>query len=227
MNIFPSQQNSANGRTARRANWKQNLQTAVTPEAASETIRARFEIVAAKFISTGAVSVKENATYIQVGSRYYVVYQIKGAFKCECSDDEKYGVCAHRLAAEKFAAEAAESAKQSAIVEARATVERILSSPHIAAVEAVFEYADGNCRYYSATTNETGFPHNYRVRVEDSFETGERITTAKCNCAASAKNKACRHIYPVARIDAANAKREIYPMDLANYGAYRNYRRAA
>ncbi len=125
----------------------------------------------------------------------------------------------HKRCADAFKARAFEAAT--------AKVEEILASNHVAAVEVGFEESFGNVRVYSAVTRDSGMPHLYRVRVEDSFETGERVTTAKCNCPAGAKVMPCRHVIKVAEVDAEKVGREIFPDVIAGYQAHKNYRRAA
>lgn len=116
----------------------------------------------------------------------------------------------HKACAEKFT----ERENKDAL----AKVVEIFASRHVSTVEVGFEYEAGNVRYYSAITNDRGIPHRYRVRIEDSFETGERVTVARCNCPAKST---CRHIAAVAKEDAARINREIYPNEIAKYRAHK------
>lgn len=110
------------------------------------------------------------------------------------------------------------------LVALRDKVAQILQSKHVASVEVAFEYSDGNRRYYTAITRETNIPHKYTVRVEDSFENGELVTTGRCNCLGFVKYAKCRHIQKVSDFDAKRMSREVYPLELANY---RGHLRAA
>jgi hypothetical protein len=111
-----------------------------------------------------------------------------------------------------------------AIVPLKAKIAEIQSSAHVASVEIALEEEFYNVRIYSATTNDSGVPHLYTIRVEDSFEDGTPVTTAKCNCLAKG---VCRHIQSVAKFDAAQMDREIYPNELAGYQAYKSTMRRA
>ncbi|HXG86230.1 MAG TPA: SWIM zinc finger family protein [Pyrinomonadaceae bacterium] len=124
----------------------------------------------------------------------------------------------HQLAVGLRYAPEVEAVEVEPIDDAQKTVVEIFASRHVATVVIGFEYESGNVRYYSAITNDRGIPHRYRVRVEDSFETGTRVTVARCNCPAKST---CRHILKVAEVDAARTNREIYPNAIAKYRAHR------
>lgn len=110
------------------------------------------------------------------------------------------------------------------LIELRAKVAEILESNHVKSVEVGFEYEAGAVRYYSVITRHGNVLHKYRVTVRDDFENAERYATAKCNCAAKF---VCRHIQRVAEVDAGRNGRDLYPVELANYNAYRHCERAA
>ena len=109
----------------------------------------------------------------------------------------------------------------------RLQVKEILESLHVSSVEVALEETFGNVRVYSAITKDRGVLHRYRVRVEDSFETGERVTVANCNCQGNRKGFVCRHIAQVAKTDSERLQREIYPNQIANYRAYKRQQQLA
>lgn len=170
-------------------------------------------IIAMKLITKTATGFTVKTPSMRGFERTYTIQN----GKCTCLGFEENKTCEHLAAAEILAAEE----KQAKVEAAKAKVEEILNSIHVSGVEVGFEESFLNVRIYSAITKDTGIPHLYRVRVEDSFETGEWVTTAKCNCPAGAKRMACRHVAAVAKVDAQNSNREIYPFELANYRAYK------
>lgn len=125
----------------------------------------------------------------------------------------------HKACGENFAS--------AALIEAKAKVAEILKSERVSAVEVVLEEDLGDVRNYTAITRETSVPHRYTVRVEDSFELGEKITTGKCVCAGFQKYNRCKHVARVADIDAEKLGREIYPFELMKYRAHKTYRKLA
>ncbi len=104
---------------------------------------------------------------------------------------------------------------------AKAKTMEIFNSRHVKAVEVSLEETFDSVRIYSAITRETNIPHCYTVRVEDSFENGETVTTAGCNCFAGAKGYNCRHLQAVADADARQIEREVYPFEIADYRAHK------
>lgn len=141
-----------------------------------------------------------------------------------CGDVNSYSDCAtvkEQIASRRwFEAkhqECGEKFKQITVENLQEKVEEILNSKHVASVEVGLDEETDGVRFYSAVTRDKGIPHIYTVRVEDSFESGEKVTTAKCNCLA---RTVCRHIAKVAKADAERKGRKVYPVEISNYRAY-------
>lgn len=147
------------------------------------------------------------------------------------TDSEGVQIYAHRVsgdpiarAKEAIAAETGQPIEPTArerFEKAKAKTMEIFNSRHIKAVEVSLEEMFDNVRVYSVITRETNIPHRYVVRVEDSFDAGETITTARCNCFAGAKGYKCRHLEAVADANARQLEREVYPFEIADYPAHR------
>jgi peroxiredoxin family protein len=171
-----------------------------------------------------------HTTQMIQGYKVTVFYTMDG-MQLFVTDAEGYQVYAHRMtgdpiarAREIIAAELGESVKPTAAERfeaAKAKTLEIFNSRHVKAVEVSLEESFGNVRIYSAITRETGVPHRYTVRVEDSFENGETITEARCNCLGFAAKARCRHTAMVAQTDGRQAKREVYPFAFINYSAHK------
>ena len=102
-----------------------------------------------------------------------------------------------------------------------------LKSDHVKSVMVGFEYEADGVRYYTAITRHAQALHKYTVRVWDEFEGGELQHIGKCNCYAGSKGLICRHVTRVAEVDALRMQREVYPVQLAQYKAYKHYQKAA
>ena len=109
MSYLPSHQNSANERSERRQNAKEEIaRTAKKVLLSKEAARTKFDKMGAAFLAAEKVSYAENTYRVAVGAgkKFYPVYVIGGKFECECSERADYGFCAHETAAELFAAKA-------------------------------------------------------------------------------------------------------------------------
>lgn len=143
------------------------------------------------------------------------------AFQCECGDGVVYYFSLKNLEYYGSAVKVLYSNRAPRLEEAKAKVAEILSSPYVSSVEVNLEESFANKRIYSAISRDKGIPHLYRIRVEDTFDGCQVITTAKCNCLGFSKHSICRHVERLAEVDAANCNREIYPFEIANYTAHK------
>lgn len=116
------------------------------------------------------------------------------------------------------AASAAKTEYKPNITSLRNKVAQIQNSNHVKSVEIAFEYKDGERRFYTAITNDTGFQHKYRVMVTTD---SDGSTFAKCNCIANSRGLVCRHVQKVAALDAAQFNRTVHVERLAEYSAHR------
>ena len=106
---IPSHNNSQNERNERRAHWMTATRRAIEankPQLSTDGAIAKMDKMAAALVANESVSQSDNCYKVRTGNgkRFFPVYLIKGNFLCACSDDERYGICAHVKAAELFAA---------------------------------------------------------------------------------------------------------------------------
>jgi hypothetical protein len=179
-----------------------------------------------------------SATYSETTINGYKVSIFKGydGTQLFITDSTGIQIYAHRVSGDPMTrakevirektGEAIETAADR-LEKAKAKTMEIFNSRHIKRVEVSLEESFDGVRVYSAITRESNVPHCYIVRVKDSFENGETITTGHCNCFAGAKGYNCRHLEAVAALDAKQLEREVYPFELAEYKAHKYRRQAA
>lgn len=102
MNSLPSHNNSANERSERRANWKNNMQGETLHEILAASVSSVFARHAQKSVAAGLVSSEGNQYFVRAGKRHYTVYKIGASFRCECKDQSTFGDCTHQHAARIF-----------------------------------------------------------------------------------------------------------------------------